>query len=105
MAWGDETQNLGNPKIQDHPKHMHHQCAQKAATYIFFIQVPQENAVVFASTHHPFAFGICSDECRKQAEVLIDMPCTSCMMLSVVAASREGYLILACTGETANDGA
>lgn len=90
MAWGAETQNLGSPKIQDHPKHI---SAQKAASYIFFIQVPQEYAVVLASTHHPFAFGICSDKRRKQAEVLIHMPCTSGTMLSVVAASREGYLI------------
>lgn len=37
---------------------------QKGA-YIFFVQVPQEDAVVFTSTDHPLALGVCCDECRK----------------------------------------
>ena len=46
-------------------------------TYIFLIEVPQEDAVVLASTHHPLAFGISGDERSEEAEVLILMACSN----------------------------
>ena len=71
-----------------------HNSSSKGA-HIFLVQIPQEDAVVLASTHHPLAFGVCSDKRRKKAEVLIDMPCMGCI---VVSASWKGLCTHTCTG-------
>ena len=41
-------------------------------SYTFFIEIPMENAYF---RFDPMGFGICSDECCKQTEVLIDVAC------------------------------
>jgi len=43
--------------------------------YLFFVEIPQEYAVVFTSTHHPLALSVCGNEGSKEAEVLIHMTC------------------------------
>ena len=75
MGWGGTKprQSNGATASQKTSFAVHKSSSKRA--HIFLIKIPQENAVVLASTHHPLAFGICSDECRKKAEVLIDMPC------------------------------
>lgn len=47
---------------------------QKTA-YFFFVEIPQEDAVVFTSTHYPLALSVCCNEGSKETEVLIHMTC------------------------------
>ena len=57
--------------------------------YIFFVQIPQENAVVLTAAHHPLAFYICSDECCEQAKMLIYVPCTH--IANAVSSYAKGF--------------
>jgi hypothetical protein len=56
---------------------------QKTA-YLFFVEIPQEDAVVFAATYHPLALGVCCNEGSKETEVLIHMTCRAQYQLSSV---------------------
>ncbi len=47
---------------------------QKTA-YLLFVEIPQEDAVVFTSTNHPLALSVCCDEGSKETKVLIHMTC------------------------------
>lgn len=57
---------------------------QKTA-YLFFVEIPQEDAVVFAATYHPLALGVCCNEGSKETEVLIHMTCRMHRNLSASA--------------------
>ena len=51
-------------------------CAAKQNTaYLFFVEIPQEYAVVFTATYHPLALSVCRNEGSKETEVLIHMTC------------------------------